>query len=123
MKIKLLTVKKLTAYCDPLAYGEYCFETTDLDEWCDKQGNQQIWIKYVRSRAVICLWGIPLYTIRKQDVKLYWYKILDLPAMYLPLHITKEPGEYMLRIKRQKDLETSEEIHKKRSKNTANKEV
>ena len=98
--MKLFTAKKALSYCDPIIYGPCCFETTDFNEWCDRKGNQQIWIKHARSRAVICLFGKPLYTKSMQDVNIYWYKFWDLPPLHLPPSITKEPGQYMLRLYR-----------------------
>ena len=100
--MKLLTAIKKTTYCDSNRYGPCCWETPDPEKWKDNKGNQQIFQKYVRSRAVICLCGIPLYTKKLQDTKLHWYWFWDLGPMYLPPSVTKNPGQYMHRAYLQK---------------------
>lgn len=104
--MKLLTAIKKTSWCDPVAYSEYCPEIKDPLGWHDSKGNQVIHQKYVRSRAWICLFGIPIYLVRKQDVFLRWYKFWDLDPVYLGPEI-KEPGQYLLRLKQKKDSDSS----------------
>lgn len=104
--MKLLTARKTLHFCDPVAFGPFCWETKDKAAWCDHKGNQQIWMKYARSRAVICFLGIPLYTKRMQDTFIHWYKWWDLPPLHLPPSKTKEPAQYLCRLKSKKDGES-----------------
>ena len=116
--MKHLRVRKFTTYCDPIAGGPCCEELTDPQAWHNSRGRQIIHQKFVRSRAILCLYNIPLWTMKskkkegkkrrllQQDVHLRWYKFWDLPAMNLPPSVTKEPGQYLLRLKREKDSES-----------------
>ena len=104
--MKLFTVIKKTSWCDPIAFKEYCPEVKDPGAWHDRKGNQVIFQKHVRSRVYLCLLGTPIYLIRKQDVFLRWYKFWDLPPTYLGPEV-KEPGQYLLGLKREKDDRSS----------------
>lgn len=104
--MKWFTVRKRTSYCDPIAFGPCCEELTDSQTWHNKQGKQVIHQKYVRSRAVLYFLKIPVYIYKTQDIHLYWYKFWDLPPMHLPPHITKEPMQVLLRLKRAKTNES-----------------
>lgn len=104
--MKLLTAIKRTTFCDPVAYSEYCPELSDPKAWHDRKGNQVIHQKHVRSRAWICLLGIPVYLVRKQDVFLREYKFWDLDPVYLGPEI-KEPGQYLLQLRNQKNNDSS----------------
>ena len=95
--MKILSVKKTLHFCDPVRFGPVCWETKSPTTWKDEKGNQQIWIQYARSRAIICAFGIPLYTKKLRDIKTHWYSLWDLGPMYLPPSKTKDPGQFMLR--------------------------
>ena len=105
--MKIFSVIKKLTYCDPVIYGPSCWETTDPNAWKDHKGKQHIWTKHARSRAILCIFGYPVYTLKMQDTFIYWYKFWDLDPIHLPPWKTKEPLQILQRLKSAKDNEST----------------